>query len=381
MKDRLYYVLYVIYIAASVLVLYMNGVFTGNVTDVTNLAINGVFLVLIGCLFTVSIISFGRLRRCTGELDRLSDWLLQEYKAAGKKSIWNALQERRDLFQDAFLRSAYSRYRARMKSFQTNRGYISQCDLEEYINDDLINRAGMNFFNSAMPGTLTGLGILGTFLGLSIGLGSVRGDDIYAVTDNVGTLLGGMKVAFHTSVYGIFFSLVFGFLYRGIMTGAYDKLENFLNIYRLCAIPPRVAEDADTAAMLVYQANIAGYLKELVAMGRAQSREQIAGLEKLADRFMEQLGSSMNVNLGQLGNSLQNTAEGQRAFAQECRNMLDGIKILAENQRSQQEIIAGLAKRQEELAAQLERQRGQLEDTCQEIGSQLHTFEQMRNYV
>ena len=79
---------------------------------------------------------------------------------------------------------------------------------DEYINEDLLDRVGMNYFNSGISGTLTGLGILGTFLGLSMGLSSFSGENIYTISDNVGPLLSGMKVAFHTSVYGIFFSII-----------------------------------------------------------------------------------------------------------------------------------------------------------------------------
>ena len=101
----------------------------------------------------------------------------------------------------------------------------------------------MNFFNSGVSGTLTGLGILGTFLGLSMGLGSFSGDDIYTISDNVGPLLSGMKVAFHTSVYGILFSLVFNVVYRSIMSDAYEKLENFLCIFRHTAQPRSIKEE------------------------------------------------------------------------------------------------------------------------------------------
>ena len=90
----------------------------------------------------------------------------------------------------------------------------------------------MFYYNSAITGTLTGLGILGTFIGLSLGLGAFNGDDIYTITDNVGPLLGGMKVAFHTSVYGIFFSLIFAFVHRCIVADAQEKLQEFLDCYR-----------------------------------------------------------------------------------------------------------------------------------------------------
>ena len=44
MKSRLYYILFVAYFVMVAFVLYVNGVFTGNVASVSNLMINGVFL-------------------------------------------------------------------------------------------------------------------------------------------------------------------------------------------------------------------------------------------------------------------------------------------------------------------------------------------------
>ena len=57
------------------------------------------------------------------------------------------------------------------------------------INEELLDRVGGSHYNSAISGTMTGLGILGTFIGLSLGLGSFSGDDIYTISDNVGPLL------------------------------------------------------------------------------------------------------------------------------------------------------------------------------------------------
>ena len=65
MKSKLYYVLYFLYAIVIVFVLYLNGVFTGEEISIVNLAINVGFLIIIGVLFVISSISFGRLNRIT----------------------------------------------------------------------------------------------------------------------------------------------------------------------------------------------------------------------------------------------------------------------------------------------------------------------------
>ena len=214
MKNKLYYVLFLLYAAVAGFVLYLNGVFDGGEINLVNVLINVGFLIIIGILFLISTISFGRLNRCTDELEAMTVRLPEEYKAAGGKNVWSNYQDRRDVFADGDLNVAFYKFRNRMKSYRTKRGYSNTCDIDEFINEDLLDKIGMNYFNSGIAGTMTGLGILGTFLGLAMGLGSFNGDDVYTISDNVGPLLSGMKVAFHTSVYGIFFSIIFNFIYR-----------------------------------------------------------------------------------------------------------------------------------------------------------------------
>ena len=165
-RNKLYYILFVLYILATAFVLYVNGIFTGNVASFLNLAINGVFLLVIGIMFVICGFSFARLNRCTDELVRVTEEIQKEYKEAGEKNLWASYCERKELFQDVALKDAFGKYLMRMKTLKTRYGYTSVCDVEEYINEDLLDQAGMTHFNSAMGGTLTGLGILGTFLGI-----------------------------------------------------------------------------------------------------------------------------------------------------------------------------------------------------------------------
>ena len=262
MKNKLYYVLFFVYVIVAVIVLLANSVFAGPNMSISNLLINGGFLIIIGILFLISTISFTRLNRCTSELRNVAEAIYKEFKDGGGKSLWSAYQDKKDLFDMDELKMAYNKYRGRMRSMRTKRGFHGNCDIEEYINEELLHKTGMNFFNSAMPGLLTGLGILGTFLGLSIGLGSFNGNDIYAISDNVGTLLGGMKVAFHTSVYGILFSLIFTICYKSIMADAYEKLDVFLAAYRQCVAPVCFNEDENMAALLMYVGDMSDKMRQ-----------------------------------------------------------------------------------------------------------------------
>ncbi len=383
MKSKLYYVLYFLYAVVVAFVLYLNGVFTGEWSSYTNLVINIVFLIIIGILFAISSVSFGRLNRVTYELEDVTIRLQKEYKEADGKNLWAEYKDNAKVFEEEELQDAFDKYRLRVKSGKTKRGAGVSCDLEEYINEDLLDRVGMNFYNSGVSGTLTGLGILGTFLGLSMGMGAFSGDDIFTISDNVGSLLSGMKVAFHTSVYGILFSLVFNVVYRSTMADAYEVLGEFLSVFRQTAQPCAAKENDSTATMLIYQAGMANSLKQMLDLMKGDAAQQTAGVEHIVDKFTEQMQSALDADFKKLGNTLKNAGESQAASAANAAEMVEAVTALVEVNRNVQEALAKVMERQELFARQLAEQKKMLADTCSdmsdEISSQIYTFGQMRN--
>lgn len=383
MKNKLYCFLFPLYIAVTAFVLYINGVFTGEEGFLINLIINVGFLIVIGILFLISTVSFGRLNRVTDELTAAALQLKQEYGESGSKNLWGRYQDQKEVFENEELQRAFDKYRQRIYSLRTRRGYVGTCDLEEFINEDLLDRVGMNYFNSGISGTLTGLGILGTFLGLSMGLGSFNGEDIFTISDNVGPLLSGMKVAFHTSVYGIFFSLIFNFVYRSIMSDAYEKLGNFLDVFRRTASVSLTTEDEASAAMMVYQANMANSLKQMLELLKGQSREQTAGVERIVKQFTEQMQEILGTDLNKLGDMMRSAGETQRVYTASARELTETVAKLVELNQNAQAALAGIMDRQEKFAKELGDQGMRLEkaanDIANEISDQLYAFDQMRS--
>ena len=383
MKSKLYYVLIPVYVLTVVFILYINGVLTGEAVFGVNLLINVGFLLLIGVLFAISILSFVRLNRCTDELTAKEKQLYEEYKNAGHKNLWAEYQGKKDVFEDLELKAAFFKYQLRMKTYLSKRGYKAVCDIDEYINEDLLDRVGKTFFNAGMSGTLTGLGILGTFLGLSMGLASFSGDSIFTISDNIGPLLEGMKVAFHTSVYGIFFSLVFGFVYKSVMSDAYEKLENFQNAFRQFAAPVVEAEDENTAAMVIYQASMANATKQILEYLKGTAQEQTDGVERLVNQFTGQLSETMGADFEKLGVALKSATDAQTSAVSNSKELLETVQTLIVVNRGMQEVMNGIVERQEQFAKELAAQKNELSVACNqmsdEITNQLYAFEQMRN--
>ncbi|MDE7225040.1 MAG: hypothetical protein K2O34_14840 [Acetatifactor sp.] len=377
MKNRMYYLLLPVYLFVVGFVLVVNGVFTGQVSSMSNLVINMIFLVLIGIMFLISFISFARLNRMTDKLTAVADQIYKAYDD-GDHKLWETYRTKNKVFDDDMLDEAFYRYQKKMNSFQTRHGLMGSCDIEDYIQEDLLNQAGMNYYNSAISGTMTGLGILGTFIGLSIGLGSFNGNDIYTISDNVGPLLSGMKVAFHTSVYGILFSLVFQFAHRGLMADAYDKLQDFLAAFRECVEPVVNNTDDNTKAMLVYQANMANYMKQMTELLKGESREQAETLDKLVQQFTTKMQQALGADFDRLGASLQRACSTQEVYADNYRSMTDTTQALLQSSLSLQKTLEETMGRQEAMARQLKEQAERIDATCdtinEEISNQLYTY-------
>ena len=121
MKSKLYYVLYFLYAVVVAFVLYLNGVFTGEWSSYTNLVINIVFLVIIGILFIISSVGFGRLNRVTYELEDVTIRLQKAYKDADGKNLWAEYKDNAKVFEEEDLQDAFDKYRLRVKGGKTKR--------------------------------------------------------------------------------------------------------------------------------------------------------------------------------------------------------------------------------------------------------------------
>lgn len=383
MKNKVYYTLFLFYFAVLIFILYINGVFAGEVTSYSNLFINIAILIVIGVLFTISAVNFAWLNKCTDALENTAAAIRREHKEKNA-NLWNEYKNKEKPFGNSYLDDAFVRYQRRVKGCTTRHGLTQTCELEEYINEDLLDQLSSSHFNSSISGTMTGLGILGTFIGLSLGLGAFSGNDIFTISENVGPLLEGMKVAFHTSVYGIFFSLVFTFIYRGIMANSYRILEDFLSCFKECVMPVTAsAGDENSKTMLVYQANMANSMKTMLELLKGNSMEQTTGVERIVNEFSEQLSLKMGTDFTKLGHALNQAADSQTVYAHNYQSMEKTAKELLEANRVMQEMLEHTLNRQERFSKELKKQQETLAETCtalsDDIGNQLYTFNQMRD--
>ena len=145
---------------------------------------------------------------------------------------------------------------------------------------------------SGLAGTFTGIGILGTFIGLTIGLAGVDTSSTGALSSSISGLLGGMSTAFVTSIFGIVSAIVFGVWHSQNMKRFGDAASRFTDA--------------------LDQVFIRKSVEEILLEELAESREQRAAMEQLStdmaisicdhlpdvlDQLAEKMDSAMKGNL------------------------------------------------------------------------------------
>lgn len=86
----------------------------------------------------------------------------------------------------------------------------------DYFNEETVGSSHLHYSRMIMPAVLTAVGVLGTFVGLLLSLTSLRdygiGADSAEMIPQIKELIKGASTAFITSIWGVFFSIVYTFI-------------------------------------------------------------------------------------------------------------------------------------------------------------------------
>ena len=88
-----------------------------------------------------------------------------------------------------------------------------------------------------LPGTLTGLGILGTFVGLLLGLRNISFVTVEAALGSVQSILAGIDTAFYTSIAGVILSILFNIINNVLRNIMNRETGLFLEEFHKTVIP------------------------------------------------------------------------------------------------------------------------------------------------
>ena len=216
---------------------------------------------------------------------------------------------------------------------------------EEHFTINAILGRHVGTLPNALPGVFTAIGLLGTFVGIAIGLADIAPSESVAASEDlmqgIRTLLGGMSTAFLTSIIGISYSVWWLFDFRFAERKCKVYLEKFLEetARELRVEEPhktlmRVAQASegfhrvgievqDTA--LKIQGNVQSLGQDLASalepyfekhigepirnLSADWGKRQMEVMERIVETFKESLHASLTKEFSAFGQSIRETSD------------------------------------------------------------------------
>ena len=220
--------------------------------------------------------------------------------------------EKNNIFNNKLLVKACEEFIVEIKNTSEYSEEIN-VDIEDYINEDLLRKVIKAHYLNQVASTMTALGILGTFLGLTIGLNSFDlSGSALEIEKKIEPLMNGIKVAFHTSICGMMYSILFGFFYRKIYSDLVEKVNGFHTFFAEKVVLS--FENGSSSTLYKYQ-------------------ERLCELLENQNKLTTKLFSEEYVNriLNAITPSINEISKSVRTFTDKAREeQLEGLKIITQ---------------------------------------------------
>lgn len=260
--------------------------------------INYVCFALIAVIVSIAYIAgIHRAERITADLKRGICTLEKNQKDRGSLGNPN--------FRNKYLKMRYSAFKEGGSS--EIRQYINLYDIENYTWRNIIE---------IVPDILTSIGILGTFVGLVIGLREFNPSDYEQISSTMTPLIEGIKVAFLTSIYGIAFAVPFSYGIQSAYGELEEKIEAFLELYDI-----QKEKEPTVYQEILSQQN--QQTESLQNLAEAIAGEMVYQFEKVITPAVQKIGE----NFEKMTENQQTLVQGAAAeFASEFKKaLLSGV--------------------------------------------------------
>lgn len=258
------------------------------------------------------------------------------------------------------------------------------CDVEDYINEDTVIYAHSHTqLGDVIPGILTSLGILGTFIGLVRGLGALDLSSADNTMSGISNMISGMNFAFGTSIAGCACSLLFNILNRAGIGAAENGIDAFYEAFTefvmqrpLSDNVQAICQQEDQAAFLRHavselgskmtegvseavRSSMAPVTQSVSRYIAAETQAQIEGLDHIVSSFVARMNGALDGQFAKLGQTLSAINQSQRMDRESLNGAMDAaMNILG----GMQEMSSTL----QSVTARFEGYAGELYDSRQE---------------
>lgn len=217
------------------------------------------------------------------------------------------------------------------------------------------------YFLDWIPSVLTTMGVLGTFVGLQIGLGGIdHKGGVEKMLDGVQILIEGAKTAFNTSILGVIAGIAFGFALRVARQHQRNLLQGISA--RLDALIPEASPEDDLRLLRVSSAQATEQLKALREEIGPRLQETLQGMPALIGTAV---AKEIQGTVGAIGQ--QNAEALGDALKEVYSNHLGDLAGLGDTIRAQSELTHRILEKLDGLAPALETSASHLDSSSKAL--------------
>lgn len=341
-----------------------------------------IYLAMLLLFMTAFVRCIVPLWSVSSRLRRAARVIITENRQNKEKKSWRDLRFLGDKLQGTwtdFLQNAEMRD-----------AHGTSCDVTRYINEEtIIYASSATRLAELAPGIFTSLGILGTFLGLVMGLSglTLNAADTAALLAGMEKLIAGMSTAFLTSIVGVVASVAFHLLYNRQVEKCERAIDRFCDVFSLYAMPKPVSEET---AMLSLQQEQTAYMRQAVEeIGQkmavqmeqsilramlpvqrsmdnfilAATQAQVEGVDRIAQVFVQRMNAALGHEFDHLQNILAQTGVEQQKAQQELRATMEAIGRMTQDVVNMHQLSQGVLEHFRDYVTDMDASRAQVDET------------------
>lgn len=273
------------------------------------------------------------------------------------------------------------------------------CNISDYLNfDQLTERLSLRFCQ-ILPGIMTAMGILGTFLGLAIGLTNFDFSSSGSLGNSIQTFVSGINIAFYTSIYGIVLSIYMNSFYNDMEERLEEKLTKLEKCFGRLGMDRseqsmwiRLYEEEKQQTKTLHQLNkefaenLSDTLGERLSksfnvtnsniqnlMGQIHERENDA-MEQMVGNFLKNLNHSIESDYASITMAVSNLEKNFHSLSDSVGYLSEWQKEMTSEIREFVAKVSESNRRMEEISVQNMEQLKRFNDTLQGFSSAMeHT--------
>lgn len=185
---------------------------------------------------------------------------IERLRAIQPDRLWDALFQGEHLFQVEDMDKIFYDYKLTIEEEKrTKRPNFT--DLDDLLDTRYIELKTWKSVVQLIPNTQTGIGILGTFVGLLAGIGNIGFSSAETVVTSVQSLLNGINVAFYTSIAGVILSIIFNIIYKIVWSMTSREMEMFYRTYHTYV--RRSVDDSEKDREFQFQREVITFMRDM----------------------------------------------------------------------------------------------------------------------